>query len=464
MTPAAPSVTRSLTQAVIYPPESGAIGKTMLALLGVLWVLLLMVTTGQPGAYANTGLVLLLAGAGIALALLAAYHVRVLADALRVLSTRRAPDVLWQAWGRRTLTSLTRYWALLCTAAAAQFLLPGSSSPWLLAPALLSIVLCVAVPRNLARNGLAASGWAWVADAAVAALVLLAAFGPGFGAVALWFADLPLAVLLACALAWPAAAWLLLHRCQGALPVRRADARKPAAWKNGRISAFFKRYTFLDWDRTATGKAVIPAFKSLNIFFRMFNVEAVFYFVLLQMLPVQWGDTASPLRALGLYLICTVTASRLAVRDLQARSLLLPGGLRRHRVGQHIIQSTLTLQLLGMACTALAYFVFQLALGKTPDAVFHKLSGCLILLPELVFATSAAVAIRANATRRFVGIAGTISILIGGAWLLFSSRLDGMANWTMGWTYITVLVAASAGLTMLANRRWTVEKLFREIH
>lgn len=462
MNPAAPCVTQSLTQSVIYPPESGAIGKTMLALLGVLWVLLLVVTTGQPGSSASTGLAVLLACAATALALLASYHVRVLADALRVLAAQRAPDILWQAWGRRTLASLTRYWALLCAATAVQCLLPGSSTSWLAAPALLSMVLCVAVLRNLARNGLAASGWAWAADAAVAALVLLAAFGPGFGTVALGFAELPLAMLLACALAWPAIAWLLRRRCRGALPVRRADMRKRVAWKDGRIYRFLKRYTVLDWEQTAPGK-VEPPFNFSGIVIRLFNVELVSYFFLLQILPGQWGGTATPVRVMGLYIFCWLAASRLAVRDLQPRSLMLPGGLYRHRLGEHIVRSTLTLQLLAATVAALAYVLFQLAVGTAPAALIQKISGSLILVPELVFATSAAVALRASATRRWMNMAGTGSLLIGAVWPIYASRVPNVGIWTMGWTYLAVLLAGAAALTMLANRRWTVEKLFREI-
>lgn len=435
----------------------------MLAFLGVFWVMLLMLTTGRPGAAASGGLAALLVCACAVMALIAAHRIKVLADALRVFSMQRAPDALWQAWARGTLTSLTRYWAAICIGMAAQLLMPASTTFWLAAPALLSLLLCLTVQRMLARSGLAVRGRALMIDIAVSALALHAAFGPGVGASAQWFASLPAPLLLAFALAWPAMAWLLQRRWQGPLPAYRASEGKPATLAPGGVSSFFKRYSVLRWDDTATGASAMPGYKPLAMLSRTVSGELLFYLVLLQILPVQWGDSATPLRALGLYIICTVTASKLLVRDLHWRSLLLPGGMRRGRIGAHILRSTLTMQALALLIAGLAYAAFQLATGTPADTVLARLAGAAILPFELAFVTSGAVALRACSTRQFMGVAGAIAIMAGIAYLVLEPRLPDAGNWTIGQSYLSLLLAGTSALYCTANRMWTVEKLFREL-
>lgn len=444
---------------VTFPSATIALGKGMLAFLGVFWVLLLVLTTGQPDAVASGGLGSLLACACAALAMIAIHHTNVLTEALRVFGTQRAPDALWRAWARSTLLSVSRYWAVVSAGMAAQFMMPASSTSWVVAPALLSLLLCAVMLRTMGSNGLAARGWTWAFDACMVVLALYGAAGPGPGDMAQWFTSLPAPLLVACALAWPAMAWHLHQRWKAAQPVCRVPSRKPRTWSDGMIAGLFKRYTILRWDQTTARAPQKLGAKALGGLAQWFNFEFMFYFVIVQMIPMQWGGTASPVRALGLYLICTLTASRLAVRDLQWRSLLLPGGLRRNRLGQHIIRSTLTLQLLGVAGAVLGYAAFQLAIGTAPPLVWDKLSGAAILPFELVFITSAAVALRAGSARQFVGAAATVCVAIAAA-VLFFLRV----SWTIGVPYMTLLLLASAVLTLVSNRLWTVEKLFREIH
>lgn len=449
---------------IIIPSASIAAGTGMLALLGVFWLILLMLTTGRPDPAATGGLGALQACACAVMAIIAAHRTKVLADARRVFSLQRAPDALWRAWARCTLSSLTRYWAVLCIGMVAQLLMPASTTFWLTGPALLSPVLCLTVQRMLARHGLAARGWAWGIDIATSGLALYAAFGPGVGASVQWFSALPAPLLLAFALSWPATAWLLLRRWQGPLPAYRAAEHKPATLAPGGVFSFFKRYSVLRWDDAATTPLGPMGNKPLALLTQLFSGELLFYLVVLKLLPTQWGDTATPLRALGLFIICTVTASKLVVRDLHWRSLLLPGGMRHSRIGAHILLSTLTVQILVLLLICLGYAAFSLAIGTAPGVVLAQLGGALILPFELAFVSSGAVALRASSTRQFMGVIGVVTLIAGIAGLVLEARLPDAGTWTIGPGYLMLLLAGTALLRHAANRMWTVEKLFRELH
>jgi hypothetical protein len=448
--------------ALPYPEWTVATGRGMLAFLGVGWILLLMLTTGEPSSSADLGLAVLTGAACVVIGLAANYRLEVLEDAWRVLAARRAPDALWQAWTRDTLMWLTRCWAVLCAALAAHYLAPASQAPWLVAPALLSLSLSLAVLGALSRIGLARRGLEW--GRALGAIGFIAGFGwatlHGWRAVVHAILATPAPAMLLCALAWPALAWALWRRSRGAMPAYRPRERKPGTLGPGKLSTLFKRYSLVRWHDEANTSARPTFFSKLPY---VFQGELLFYLVLLQMLTSKWGSAVTPLRALALYIICTVTANRLAVRDLHWRSLLLPGGLRRDGVGTHIIRSTLTLQLCALAAIGLAYLAFQLATGTTLGTALERIGAAAILPFELAFTTSAAVVMRGIASRRLLGFAGATAIAMGIAYLVLASWTAHAGQWTIGPLYLLVLAAGTALLWRQADRIWTVEKLFTQI-
>lgn len=449
------------TLKVIYPSTPTAVSNAILVSLG-LGGLAAMALAGAVSPE-RQWLPWLLACACIAMGLIATYRTNVLEEALRVLGMRRAPDALWHAWALGTLAAVTTYWAVICLLMIAQTQMPATPFHWLAATVLLSLVTCLSVQRVLARIGLAARGWAWAIDGSALLLALYAMAGPGFGGAMRWLSGLPLPLLAVCTLAWPVMAYGLRRRWRASLPVRHAVRHTSATLAPGSIFAFFKRYSVLRWDGTVLGAGWHRG-KTLGPVMRLFQSELLVYFLLFYMMPAQWGSTAHPLRAAGLFALYVAASHKLAVRDPHWRSLLLPGGMRRGSVGAHILRSTLTLQALLLAGVALAYIAFKLAVGTPPVEVLQRLAGALHLPFELALATSAAVAVRGRYTSKSVGIAN--AAMIGIAMLAFgiAGPAAGAGEWTIGPAYVLLLAAGTAVFCHLGNRRWTVEKLFREIH
>lgn len=449
------------------PDRARNSSKILLALFGACWVVLLPFTVSRTLG-ATEGIAALLAWGCIVIAIVTTRRIEALYDARRVLIAHRTPPALWQVWARETLTRITGYWAVICTGLLVQMALPGSATFWLTGPAVVSLVMCATVQRVRARNGIAAQAWKWAIDITGAALVFCAISGPRFAALGDWISALPAAALLACFLSWPAMAYLLLRQWSTTPVDDHRIARKPAATKTSVITAFFKHYSILRWSDSISD-ANLHGQKTLVT--RVLNTlggEIFFYIMLLQILPARWGDSMSPLRLIGLYVVCLITASSLMVRDLHWRSLLLPGGMRRKRLGTHIFASTLGLQLLALPLVALIYFAATVALG-TParDALLH-IAGAAVLPFEFALTTALAVVLRATDKPR-IAIAGLGPFVIGIAYTLLARRMAGSPfllmglQWTIGPVYVLVLATCTVLLLWVANRMWTVEKLFRQL-
>jgi hypothetical protein len=449
------------------PDRARNSSKILLTFFGVCWVILLPFTVSRTLG-ATEGIAALLVWGCIVIAIVTTRRIEALYDARRVLSAHRTPPALWQAWARETLARITGYWAVICSGLVVQMALPGSATFWLTGLAVISLVLCATVQRVRARIGLAAQAWKWAIDIACAALVLCAISGPHLAGLFDWISDLPAVALLACFLSWPAMAYWLLRQWRTTSGDDRRIARQPAATKTSAIIAFLKRYSILRWNDSfaeanprAQGTLVTRVLKTIG-------GEIYFYILLLQILPARWGDSMSPLRLLGLYVVCVITASSLVVRDLHWRFLLLPGGLQRKRLGTHIFSSTLGLQLLALPLVALIYFAATVALG-TParDALLH-IAGAAVLPFEFALTTALAVVLRATEKPR-TAIAGIGPFVIGIAYQLLAPRLAGSPfllmspQWTIGPVYVLVLATCTVILLWLANRMWTVEKLFRQL-
>ncbi|KQW96668.1 hypothetical protein ASC94_07475 [Massilia sp. Root418] len=430
--------------------------KVMLACLGVYWVSLLMVS-GSPGKGADTAIKVMLGAACVFLVLLAHYHAHGLHDAVRVLGAQRAPDALWRAWLRAWLATVTRYWAAVSVGAAVQLAMPASSTFWLAGPALLSLLLCFAALRAMAQAGLAPPVWRRAAKPAVFAVILVFALGKGPGAFLDWFAALPAALLLAFSLAWPALAWSAWRR-HGARPPAYGAAA-PVRKRVNRATAFMQRYTVLQWQPQAQVEDTPQVPSLVHKLAMLMNGEILFYVILLQTLTVHWNSSATPLRALGLLFICVLTAGKLAVRDLHWRGLLLPGGLQRKRIGTHILLSTLTFQMAAMLLVAVVYLAARIGLGTAPAEALASVLNVAILPLELVFATSAAVLLRTLPPLALALLVGAaVAAGIGALYAGYDTL-----RWSIGPGYALFLAAGTAACTWLANRRWTPEKLLRNM-
>jgi hypothetical protein len=449
------------------PDRARNSSKILLALFGVCWVVLLPFTVSRTLG-ATEGVAALLIWACIVIAIVTTRRIEALYDARRVLNVHRTPPALWQAWARETLARITGYWAVICAGLVVQMALPGSATFWLTGLAIVSLVLCATVQRVRARIGLAAQAWKWAIDITGAALVFCAISGPRFAGLGLWIHAVPVAVLLAGFLSWPAMAYLLLRQWRTTSGDDRRIARKPAATKTSVIITFLKRYSLLRWNDSISEA---PLHGQQSLVKRVLNTlggEIYFYIILLQILPAHWGDSMSPLRLLGLYVLCLITASSLIVRDLHWRSLLLPGGMRRKRLGTHIFASTLTLQLMALPLVALIYFVASVALGTPARDALLQIAGAAVLPFEFALTTALAVVLRAT-DKPGIAIAGIGPFVIGIAYALLARGAAGSAflltgpQWTIGPVYVLVLAACTVILLWVANRVWTVEKLFRQL-
>lgn len=440
----------------VVPPMTTTVAKVMLACLGVYWVSLLTVS-GSPSSGADTAIKIMLGAGCVFLVLVAHYHAHGLRDAVRVLGAQRAPAALWRDWLRGWLATVTRYWAAVCIGAAVQLAMPASSTFWLAGPALLSLLLCFATLHAMAQAGLAPPAWRHAAKPAVFAAILVLALGRGPDAALAWFAALPAALLLAFTLAWPALAWAAWRRHGGKLPAYAAVT--PAPRRINRAAAFMQRYTVLQWQPQAPVQDIPQATGPFHKVAMLMNSEILFYVILLQLLTVHWNSSATPLRAIGLFFVCMVTTGKLAVRDLHWRGLLLPGGLQRKRIGTHILLSTLTFQTAAMLLVAVVYLAARIGLGTAPAEALANVLNVAILPLELVFVTSAAVLVRT--LRPFALAVLVVAAVAAGLGALYAGH--DMLNWTIGPGYVLFLAAGTAACTWLANRRWTPEKLLRNM-
>jgi hypothetical protein len=449
------------------PDRARNSSKILLALFGACWVVLLPFTVSRTLG-ATEGIAALLAWGCIVIAIVTTRRIEALYDARRVLSARRTPAAIWRAWSRETLLAISGYWAVICIGLAVQMSLPGSANFWLTGPAMVSLVLCATVQRVRARIGLAAQAWKWAIDVTGAALASCAITGPRFAGLGDWINSLPVAALLACFLIWPAMAYLLLLQWRTTPGDERRMARKPAATRTSAIIAFLKRYSILRWNDSfaetnprAQGTLVTRVLKTVC-------GEIYFYILLLQILPARWGDSMSPLRLLGLYVVCLITASTLLVRDLHWRSLLLPGGMRRKRLGTHIFASTMGLQLMALPLVALIYFAATVALGTPARDALQHIAGTAVLPFEFALTTALAVVLRAT-DKPLIAIVGIGPFVIGIAYTLLARGVAGSPfmltdlQWTIGPVYVLVLVTCTVLLLWVANRMWTVEKLLRKM-
>lgn len=374
-----------------------------------------------------------------------------MARALAVLGQIQAPHALRRALVREKLRQVTLAWAFLAGGLTLQLALPQAHVPALAGAALVSAAACLGMLRSLSRARLLPIPFAQLLDAApfliCAALILL-----DLNRLLERVGSLPMTVLALCALAFPCLALRLARRWGHSLPLyrwaERAPSRGLAAW----VSMQARRYTMLTshQDRDAP----FPAASKASILAMPFLVMAG--------RPLWEAGTINLFQCLMLTVVVASSSGALIVRDLHWRSLLMPAGLRRGSIGWHIVASTLTLQYGVMLLLAAVYGIgAHFGAGVSWDRIGQDLLRASTLPLELLLVTSAAVVVSAAPKLSWAGASLLLFALGAGFAALIWKSMNFPVTLTVPLpVFVLTLLGASALLVGLANRIWTINRLF----
>lgn len=180
----------------------------------------------------------------------------------------------------------------------------------------------------------------------------------------------------------------------------------------------------------------------------------------------QWQQPHGPAKLLMLGWVSLMIAGSLVHKPFGWRQWLMPGGVPRHRLGWHILASTLKLQGLGLLLVAAMAALLTWWLGVAPDKIVDAVLGGWPLLLEWSVATALSVV-----------WAGLYSARHRWAWLLLLTVvLPAASGWvgflwgrtgtwpTMGTVnanYVGLLLVVLAGLVVVANVVWARADLHR---
>ena len=385
---------------------------------------------------------------------LASSRTRQLARALAVLGQLQSPHSLRRALVREKLVWIALAWAFLAGGLTLQLALPQAHMPALAGAALVSAAACLGMLRGLARSRLLSIPFAQLLDAApylaVIALIVL-----DYNSLFELVASLPLIVLALCALTFPYLALRLARRWERALPVYRWTERTPSHGIVAWLASQARRSTVLGQYEARTERDLPFPYASRVA---MLSVP----FLMLTGQPIWEGGELSLFRCLMLSFVVMMSTNALIVRDLHWRVFLMPAGLRRGRIGSHIVASTLAYQYCVMLLLAAAYAaIAHFGVGVAWDRIGQQLLRASTLPLELLLATSAAVVLRA--LPKLPGIA--VALLCFAAGMAFVRQI---LHWTQLPATLSVplpvfvlaMLGVSALLVGLANRVWTTNRLF----
>lgn len=439
-------------------PWQQNLGKLGLAAIGIAWIVAILPVKAPVDEATAASLILLMV---IALGsyVYAFLRAAALARAFAVLNGLRAPSPLWRRAAARFIWQLSIAWFGIGVAGTVQIVLCFSHVAWSAAFATSALGLCAGMAFPLSKQRLLPfRRHKAVLYGLGALLTLVLLLGPMH--VLEFISTLPAALLLAVALAWPAAAWPLHQRWQGAaLGGASGQARTANAWQP--FKNYLQRFYLLSWDPVMANSTAGAErnFTSMN-FLGGFNVILLAYMVP-NWLGKTWGAPLSILNLLVLALLCANATSALSVRDLHWRSFVMPGGLKRGRIGTSILLATMQIMLLCWAAGGALGFLFLYGvMGKAPLAILQSFAAHAIALPEMIFVVSCAIAIRAKSLMVFGWI---LALVLLGGWAFYLYLKDlppaPFEALAVGPAYVAFLLAASAALIAFANRRWTQQRL-----
>ncbi|MBB3117953.1 hypothetical protein [Pseudoduganella violacea] len=439
-------------------PLQQNLSKAGLAAIGVAWIATILLVQA-PVDDATAGSALLLMVIALGSFVYAFLRAAALARAFAVLGGLRAPSGLWRKAAARFIRQLTLAWFGIGLAGAAQIVLCSARAEWSTAFALSALALCAGIALPLSKQNLLPFHQHKSVLYGLAALLGLVLW---FGPVTMLqpFLILPAPLLLAIALAWPAAAWILHQRWQTAsLREKSGNAEGMKLWQP--LKSYLQRFHPLLWN-SAVENSAPGAERSITTM----NFIAGFNAILLaHMVPnwlgKPWGAPLSMMNLFVLAVLCANAASALTIRDLHWRSFVMPGGLKRGRIGTSILLATMQIMTL---CWLLGYtivFFFSYTfLDKAPLTILQSFAGHLIALPEMIFVVSCAIAIRASS---FIIFGWIFALVALGGWTSYLYLKDlpptPFEALAVGPAYLACLLGGSAALLAFANRRWTPQRL-----
>ncbi|MES2898596.1 MAG: hypothetical protein V4723_02655 [Pseudomonadota bacterium] len=381
-----------------------------------------------------------------------------LARATAVLGNLRAPGALWQHLNAQGMQRVRLTWALLATGTTLQLALPGSATQALAGAALMSLAGSVALLHGVARSG------ALPLRTRTVDLVLLALALP---LLVLWprtafdgFAALPAAVLALIVPAFPIALSLLEQRRRRKAPAYRWREPQRGRSLADSVLAHLRRYTVLIYNPNSETMGWSAAKQSVN--------PARLFFTVMPLLTTMTTSVATytdgrlqVIRFMALLVMTMLLTSGLVVRDLHWRSFLMPGGLRKGRIGSSIFATTLLIQY-GFIAAVLCVIAIgsQVAMGGSSPIVLVLLERHATLPLEIALATSIAVALRPVAKSPAWIVLCIAGIIVLAGYLTDFAATSGGYLALSPPLYAAALVGASAVLVLVSNHLWTMKRLF----
>lgn len=430
--------------------------KMVLAILLVYWICMLPSLFGN-GTVSTTSVRLLLLPTLATMYWVATLLSWEMARSSQVLGHLQAPHPFRRRLLTEKLVAISITWAFISLGASVQLALPTSHAAPASGAALVSLIACLGILRVLSRTGLVQLPLAGLLSASPI-LLCVAVLSVGMDRFLDWFGALPFAVHALCALAFPALALTLRRRWNTELPAYRWDekVRPTVYW----LATQTRRFTILGWKEPLMGNAGSSG--SLWLTFRQFS-QLLFPFFLIAGRPVWENGTISVFRLMMSAFTILTVAGCVIVHDLHWRSLLQPGGLKRRRLASRIWISTFAAQLCVVALCAVAYALFaSLVLGAGSDVIIGQVFAQWPLLIELMLATGVAVLLRASRLAAVLGgTAIAVAALVAIVVMLPLSGPKVVLQVPLEW-YIGTSLCATAAAVALANRLWTIKRLFQE--
>lgn len=443
----------------LFPVRGRTPVYVVLGLIFAIWPLMMLAANNKVAGAGGVARFVLAVCAWLITAI-GALQIKGLARAREVVGKQLLPQALWRHWIRACVAETTLILTFLVTVSGTLLASSASALPWVAVPALLSLCLCVGAVAMLAYQSMLPARLLLPANALVGALILAAMWLDGDLLMAC-IVSLPLAALTLLALAWPLLGSALMLHAGRLMEAYHQQPASPRGALLASIDSRLRRYAPLDWrsswkwrpaPQQAGGGTRLAWLSSAT--FPLF-----LFFDTLSPITLLRGPDVRQLVSLGL--LALFMTPNLVARDLHWRVLVMPGGWRRGRIATDIFFSTMKVQLMVLAFTALAYVLIQRLFKGQP--VWQTLVAITVYAPvllELVFAVSAALVLRT--LPRYHPVVIAIGIVLACCWfyLRWSVGRGDLPEWHgAGMLITTTSAAATAVLLRVANRMWTIEKL-----
>ena len=447
--------------------ENAVIGRRfVLIYFAVFWIMLMCYRSSAHETFAAT-VKFWIGGVCLFLIFMGQWQARMIINGARVLRQQRAPQHLWQAWLRASLTDTTRIWGILVVAGIALLLLLAPKSPWTWssAAALFSATLSLSTVAAMSNAGVLRRAWAWVITVGGMLLVLLAAITIGLSDSLNQLAQAPFIVHGLMAISWPLLAYFFLKKWQHNPPIPAVVPGEKSIDVGTRISNYARRFTPIGARGTPARIEKLQTAPAISLVGSVW-MGLVLPLSTLWWFAVPWHGDIRPLHFLGLGVLPVYVSTCLLCKDLHWRQLLAPGGLHHGRLGWPIFKTTVALQLAGALLLLIVWMAVRWAAFDVSVARSLELAWDYRILPvEFAFAASLMSVLRAacagSIRTTFVLMTAYLAILatLGSAHLWVFGNSKGPILFSVDSIFLCGLLLATAAFVLLSNRLWTVKKL-----